>query len=418
MKFLVVCSIFPPDAMGGAELSAHSCARWLIGQGHEVSVLTTAKVRSDEIRGIDIDGMKIWRLFWPRLYPIHTHADRSSIRKIVWHLEDHFHPANPKILTEIIEEVQPDFINLHLVAGIGHNALSALKQFPNIPIIYFLHDLGLACIRSTMFRSGVNCEKKCVECRASSLLKFTHLHKENIFTFVSPSAANLKTLDEQTPLKGFCGTVVPNFDFETPLFRVNRVNGTPLRFIFVGRLHHTKGVSFLLSVFNALAAEGHSFHVKIVGGGPEEKSLRQAYQQYRWVTFAGRLAPSLVKSEMSAADVLCVPSLWRENHPGVVRQALRAGVPALVSDTGGSAEMIDNGLSGMVLRSADREAWKSVLLQLILNENLVERLQNGAVQSARKYEVDVVGRQLSAVIQSAMERVHRYKGAFPAALTA
>jgi glycosyltransferase involved in cell wall biosynthesis len=413
MKFLVICSIFPPDAMGGAELSAYHCAKWLIGQGHEVSVLTTAKVRSDEIRGVPVDGMKIWRLFWPRLYPIHNHERQSSIRKIAWHMQDHFHPANLKILTEVIQQVQPDFINLHLVAGIGANALSVLKDFPHIPILYFLHDLCLACVRSTMYRSGTNCVRKCLECRISSFLKFGHIHRENIYNFVSPSAANLKTLEEHTPIRRFSSTVVPNFDFETSPVRVNRAAGAPLRFIFIGRLHATKGVHFLLSVFKELASEGRSFHIRIVGGGPEEKSLRESYQPCQWVTFTGRIAPSQVKSELSVSDVLCVPSLWRENHPGVVRQALRAGVPALVSDNGGSSEMIDNGQSGIVLPTADRKAWKSALLELILNGDVTERLQNGAFQSARKYDIDVVGRQLNAVIERAMEEMHGRKDVLP-----
>ena len=402
MKFLVVCSIFPPDTMGGAELSAYNCAKWLLGQGHKVSVLTTAKVRSDEVRGIEINGMTTWRLFWPRIYPVHTHAQQSFPRKVVWHLEDHFHPANGKILAEIIREVQPDFINLHLVAGIGHNALSVLKKFPGIRTLYFLHDLGLGCIRSTMYRSEANCQKKCPECRVSSFLKFSHLHKEDNYTFISPSASNLRTLQEQTTLGQFCSAVVPNFDFEASLPRVPRAAGTPLRFIFVGRLHETKGVHFLLTVFSKLAREGYPFHIKIVGGGAEEKRMREVYQQNEWVTFTGRLAPSLVKCEMSAADVLCVPSLWRENHPGVVRQALRAGVPALVSDIGGSSEMIEDGQSGIVLPSADPEAWRSALVELITNGKLTERLQNGAIESARKFDIDVVGRQLVAVMEGSL----------------
>lgn len=413
MKVLVVCSIFPPDSIGGAELSAYNCAKWLIDQGHEVSVLTTAKVRSDEVRGTLINGMKTWRFFWPRIYPIQTHANQSATRKTLWHLQDHFHPANPTLLAKVIHAVQPDFINLHLVAGIGHNALSALKDFPDIPINYFLHDLGLACVLSTMYRSGANCERKCTVCRASSLVKFLHIRKENTYTFISPSASNLATLEKHTPLERFPSAVMPNFDFEPALPRVDRAAGTPLRFIYIGRLHATKGVDFLLTVFEKLAREGESFHITVVGGGQEENNLKKAYQHNEWVTFTGRIAPAEVKTELSAADVLCVPSLWRENHPGVVRQALRAGVPALVSDTGGSAEMIDPGQSGMVLPSADGEAWKSALLQLILNEDLTKRLQDGAVRSARKYDVDVIGRQMNAILATAMERVRRHKEAVP-----
>lgn len=407
MRVLIVCGNYTPDGTGGAQLSAQYCAKWLLGQGHDVSILTNAKDLSDEARGVNIDGVKTWRLFWPRIYPIHNHARQSSLRKIVWHLQDHLHPANPKILANVIREVRPDFINFHLVAGIGHNALSVLKDFPDAAVSYVLHDLGLACVRSTMYRSGANCERKCLGCRASSFLKFSHLHKQVGYNFISPSAANLKILQEQTPLGQFHSTVMPNFDFATSLPQVKRAAGTPLRFIFVGRLHQTKGVDFLLAVFHKLACEGFSFSLKIVGGGPEENVLRESYERNAWVTFTGRLAPSQVGAELSASDVLCLPSLWRENHPGVVREALRAGIPALVSDNGGSSEMIDDGRSGIVLPSAAFKAWRGALEQLITDEDLVERLQRGALQSARKYDIDVVGSQMNALIESALGRMGR-----------
>ncbi len=79
--------------------------------------------------------------------------------------------------------------------------------------------------------------------------------------------------------------------------------------------------------------------------------------------------------------------------------------------------MIENGRSGMVLPSGDSESWKSAILQLILNEDLIQRLQNGAVQSARKYDIDVVGAQMNAILTTAMERVRLHREAFPIVFT-
>ena len=167
----MVCSIFPPDAQGGAELSAYHLSRWLLGEGHEVSVLTTAKTASDELWGVDVDGMRMWRIFWPRPYAVHTHEGQPMISKILWHLQDHLDPRNSQIVTKVVDAVRPEFIHLHLVAGIGHNALSVFNNLKHVPVIYFLHDMGLACIRSTMYQKGKNCERRCAVCRTSSFLE-------------------------------------------------------------------------------------------------------------------------------------------------------------------------------------------------------------------------------------------------------
>jgi glycosyltransferase involved in cell wall biosynthesis len=246
MKILTICSIFPPYAKGGAELSAYNYARWLGNEGHEVSVLTSAKTKSDELHGVEVDGMKIWRLHWPRPYTVHDHDNQPLLSKAIWHLQDHLDPRNARMVSKVVEEVQPEFVNLHLVAGIGHNALSVFKHNKTVPVAYFLHDLGLACIRSTMYSKGCNCERQCTTCRVSSFLKFRQLKNLPAVYFVSPSASNLHSLESYTPIGDYRTSVIPNLDFESAILREQGPSDVPLKFIFVGRLHQTKGVDFLV----------------------------------------------------------------------------------------------------------------------------------------------------------------------------
>ena len=48
MRILVVSAMFPPNVLGGAEISAFNLSSWLLKQGHEIGVLTAAKSREEE----------------------------------------------------------------------------------------------------------------------------------------------------------------------------------------------------------------------------------------------------------------------------------------------------------------------------------------------------------------------------------
>ena len=69
------------------------------------------------------------------------------------------------------------------------------------------------------------------------------------------------------------------------------------------------------------------------------------------------LGPSLdragVAAALARADLLVVPSLWFENRPLVILEALAARLPVLVSDLGGAAELVEPGRGGWRFRAGD-----------------------------------------------------------------
>ena len=58
------------------------------------------------------------------------------------------------------------------------------------------------------------------------------------------------------------------------------------------------------------------------------------------------LAPHKVQAALAGADLLVVPSIWLENRPLVILEALSMGVPCLVSGSGGMAELVQPGRDG------------------------------------------------------------------------
>ena len=77
---------------------------------------------------------------------------------------------------------------------------------------------------------------------------------------------------------------------------------------------------------------------------------------------------------MRQVDVVLVPSIWWENSPLVIQEALRNGVPILCSDIGGMAEKVRDGIDGMHFPMGNPVA----LAQRLLAQSLKRGGQVGA----------------------------------------
>jgi glycosyltransferase involved in cell wall biosynthesis len=402
MKILLLASVFPPKIIGGAELSAHALAKWLAGRGHEVGVLTVAQRVEDEVRGQLIDGLRVWRIKFPRLHTQHEHRAKAMPSKLLWHLQDHFDPRNGRILESVVRDFEPDVVNVHVMQGLGHNALTVFAK-RNIPVFYFVHDLTLACFRTSMYKADRNCSGQCFPCRVSTSLKLRAIRNISSFQLISPSRSNLVTLDQVLNARGIAGSVLPNLDPAPSGFRKPRGENEAPRLIYVGRLDSTKGIDWILPVLEEIVAKGNQFHLTVVGGGPIERQLRSEYEGRAWIRFTGQIPPAEVASHISRSDLLLLPSLWRENHPGVVRQALRSGVPAMVSDIGGSKEMVSDGESGIVLPVGNAIAWSRAIIELLQHPDQLEPLQQGAVRAGRAYSSDNLGIKFEEMLLKALQ---------------
>jgi glycosyltransferase involved in cell wall biosynthesis len=81
---------------------------------------------------------------------------------------------------------------------------------------------------------------------------------------------------------------------------------------------------------------------------------------------------------MTSSDLLAVPSIWFENAPLVISQALRLGLPVLASRTGGLPEMVDAGVTGDLVEPGDAAAWTAVIEKLLRDPAILARWRRGA----------------------------------------
>ncbi len=108
----------------------------------------------------------------------------------------------------------------------------------------------------------------------------------------------------------------------------------------VGRLHPQKGWLDLLEATGPLLMDDPQLHVMIIGAGPQLSTLEAWIEQRNLreqVHLPGWQADVL--GVMRASDLLVLSSHW-EGMPNVVLEAMASGLPLVVTDVAGVAEIL------------------------------------------------------------------------------
>lgn len=164
-----------------------------------------------------------------------------------------------------------------------------------------------------------------------------------------------------------------------------RAAESPLRLVFVGIVAPHKGLSRLLPVLARLrelplrldvagsltADPGHARAVKaaIAAHGLADR-----------VTLHGELDPMALRRLLAQAHVLVMPS-DREAYPLAALEGFAAGLPALLTDSGGTGELVGAGAdpAGLLLPPDDHWAWARAIAGLATDRDLLARMAQAAL---------------------------------------
>jgi glycosyltransferase involved in cell wall biosynthesis len=156
-----------------------------------------------------------------------------------------------------------------------------------------------------------------------------------------------------------------------------RETGGPLRIAYYGRFDPAKGVGLLIDALRAAQSARVALDLYLVNqasdGAPAELQARCASDGR--IAIKPSLAPSQVVGSMAGYDLVAVPSSWMETGPLVVLEAWAAGVPVLGANRGGIAELVRDGIDGMLVAPGDVSAWSNAIARLADDRDLVERLR-------------------------------------------
>jgi glycosyltransferase involved in cell wall biosynthesis len=131
------------------------------------------------------------------------------------------------------------------------------------------------------------------------------------------------------------------------------------RLLFVGRFDYQKGIDVLLS---ALKLVNNSVHAVLIGDSVL-KDLKQELSLTENCTVLGWLNPEQLEAFFNSAQVLVIPSRW-EGFGLIAAEAMRAGLPVIASSVGGLPEVVEDGVTGILVRPDSPEELADAILNL------------------------------------------------------
>jgi len=142
------------------------------------------------------------------------------------------------------------------------------------------------------------------------------------------------------------------------------------------RITSRKGFRFLVRAIKKLKDKKYKIILQIIGEGNEQKELESLVKKLgleNEVEFTGVLERAEIVRYFASARIFVSTSL-NEGMSNAMLEALASGLPIVATDTGGTAEMVRDGLNGFVTKIKDADDTADKIESIILNEKIERRM--------------------------------------------
>ena len=413
MRVLQLTDFYPP-LVGGVEQHVRLLGRELARRGHRVTVATVAPGPPVPEREED-EGVDVRRL--PSLLGRVPGAHEEAARPFAAPAPD---PELVVRLAAVLRETRPDVVHAH--GWIVHSYLP-LAAATRARLVVTAHEYGLACPRKDLrFHGASPCSGpglgKCLGCATDQYgagrgvpvvlgqRSLAPIVRRVTDRFIAVSRAVV----DGNGLQGLPVDVIPNFlpradpaldlagqeaDAEAGLeSRLWQLPAEPF-LLYVGALGRHKGIDVLFDAYRRLASPpplvciGHRW-VDTPAEVPDGVLILEDWPN-RAVRAAWRRAIAGV-----------VPSAWQEPFGIVALEAMDAGVPVVASATGGLAEVVDDGETGLLVPPGDAGALADAIGRLVADVELRRRLGDGAARRIERYRPDAIVPRIEASYRRAL----------------
>ena len=373
MKVIIVSNAYPPHFIGGAELIAHSQAKALKKRGHDVVVF------AGELNDIA-----------ERYSTNRDTYEGIPVNRICLHAKDYsadffnfYHKPVHEAFINLIENVSPEVVHFHNVMGLSASLIHAAKH-RRIKTILTFHDHWGICFKNTLLTSEGDICKEFNECeRCMPFISdqgwetvpfcmrrdFIALQIDNIDTFICPSTYLANTyiragIDEKKMRVVWYGVDVDRFA------KVSKSEDqTKVRFSFLGYLGRHKGVHTILEALSGLNGNlREKVTLNLVGGGDQRNYYKQCVMELgleKTVKFCGKIDNNRIEDIYRQTDVLILPSIWPENQPLTITEAMASRIPVIASRTGGTPELVEDGETGYLFERNNPKDLAQKMLEFV-----------------------------------------------------
>lgn len=203
-------------------------------------------------------------------------------------------------------------------------------------------------------------------------------------------------------------TVVHRMGVDVNAFRFDADRSAPsdgrARLLTVARLTEKKGLEYAIRAVARLCREGLNVEYRIAGDGPLRSSLDRLIDDLgvrRSVRLLGAVDTEGVASLMAEAQVLLAPSVTardgnQEGLPVVIMEALASGLPVVSSHHTGIPELVEHGVTGLLVEERDVEGLAVEVRRLLEDAELRRRLATaGRARVLAEHDVETLNDRLA-----------------------
>ncbi len=413
MQIIIPSDVFPPTGKGGAAWSSHALALALLGRGHRVTAVVPARGAAG-VDAYDALGVPALRVGY--------RAPSVPIVQNYFRHERLWRPLADAIV--VAASGRPDLIHAQhvqaapaaVMAGRRLGAPVVVTVRDHWPWDYFatgLHGDMLPHPAASWASMATDLPARLGPLRGALALPavpymLAHLRRR---------AAFLARADAVIACSGYiarrlAGIVAPERLHILPhmvdFVAVERVIADPPEtrlegptLLFAGKLEPNKGAGMLPAIFAELRDLGAPPLGLVVAGdgalrGRLTGELAELGVRARFLDWAGH---DEVLRLMARCDLLLFPSAWGEPLSRVLLEASSVGAPILAMPTGGTPDIIADGVNGAL--AATPRAFAARLRELLLNPAEARRLGDAARESARaRYAVPALVPQYEEIYKN------------------
>jgi len=396
MKICIIAGLYKRHIIGGGEIYVQKIADGL-SKNNEVVIITTSPDASLKPT-VEMDGdIKVYT-FRPLLsiYNVSSVGSLAEIlRAIAATVIDIWNPHSYRIIKDILKKERPDVIHTDNVGYVSTSIFSAIKSV-KIPCIHRCHSYQLLSVWPSLFnyRKGEIIKNfNFFDKRYMDVKR--HLTKSvNVVT--SPSEFTLNLHSKYGFFKDAKRVALPNM-VEPSNIDKSEKNYEIIDILYIGRLVSTKGVQILIDAFKQLKYENIKLHV--IGRGPDKDEFKRIAGSDQRIKFYGFVPNENLVAFYQKANIVVVPSMWYEVFGRIIVESFGCGTPVIGSRIGGIPEIIEEGYNGFLFEVGNVEELKDKLENLIENPSELKRLEEGAVESVKKYNMDEHIRKLEELFR-------------------
>lgn len=365
MKIALVNSLYAPYQCGGAERSTQLLAEGLSQRGHVVWVITLGEpnlASCGVVNGVTVHRVPLENWYWP-----YSGSPGNAAARAAWHLRDFHNAAMSARVGSLLDRERPDIMNTHSLGGFSVGIWSQASE-RGVPIVHTLRDYYLMCPPGAMYRNAANCEGICARC-----LPFAVYRRHASQSVQAVSGISRFILDRHTRAGFFKGSRTAKVIFNPLPVARGKSPKNPrgaLVYGFIGRICPEKGIQWLLDVFTGSAHPGDRLVVAGKGEPGFVESLKAEFLSPS-VTFIGHVDPAVFYEQV---DVVVVPSLWNEPFGRIAIEPLSYGIPVIASNRGGLAEIVQDGVTGIIVDPDDTGSLARAIGRFSAAPELVGRL--------------------------------------------